>query len=99
QLGGTLTGEHGDGRLRTPLMRRVWSDTALERFLQVKRAFDPLGILNPGVKVSVPGERALTDIKYDPDLPALSPRAAAVLARVERDRAYSSCRLDLLNEV
>ena len=95
-LGGTLAGEHGDGRLRTPLMPRVWSATAVERFAAVKRAFDPLDILNPGVKTALPGQRPLGEIKYDPALSPLPPRARAVLDRVERDRAYSHSRLQLL---
>ena len=98
-LGGTLTGEHGDGRLRTPLMPRVWSATAVERFAEVKRAFDPLDILNPGVKTALPGEHALAEIKYDPALAPLPSRARAVLDRVERDRAYSRSRLELLADV
>jgi len=98
-LGGTLTGEHGDGRLRTPLMPRVWSATAVERFSAVKGAFDPLDILNPGVKTALPDERALGEIKYDPDLSPLPSRASAVLDRVERDRAYSRSRLELLADV
>ena len=97
-LGGTLTGEHGDGRLRTPLMPRVWSATAVERFKAVKRAFDPLDILNPGVKTALPGERALGEIKYDPALSPLPPRARVVLDQVERDRAYSRSRLELLTD-
>jgi FAD/FMN-containing dehydrogenase len=98
-LGGTLTGEHGDGRLRTPLMPAVWPPDALEDFAAVKRAFDPRGILNPGVKVALPGERALGDIKYDPSLPPLPAPARAVLDRVERERAYARSRLELLDEV
>ena len=97
-LGGTLTGEHGDGRLRTPLLERVWSTEAIDRFQRVKSVFDPRGIMNPGVKVALEGERAVEAIKYDPDLSALSPRARAVLERVERERAYSRFRLDLLDE-
>jgi FAD/FMN-containing dehydrogenase len=95
-LGGTLAGEHGDGRLRTPLMPRVWTESARERFAAVKRAFDPSGILNPGVKVATTGEMPLGDIKYDPDLSPLSPRARAALDRVEAKRAYAQSRLDLL---
>ncbi len=96
-LGGTLTGEHGDGRLRTPLMPRVWSDAARHRFADVKRAFDPTGILNPGVKVATAGELPLGDIKYDPALASLPPRARASLDRVEAQRAYARSRLDLLD--
>jgi FAD/FMN-containing dehydrogenase len=97
-LGGTLAGEHGDGRLRTPLLDRVWSSEVLGRFRAVKTAFDPLDILNPGVKVALPAERALDAIKYDPALAALPPRARSALDRVERDRAYARLRLDLLDE-
>jgi hypothetical protein len=97
-LGGTLTGEHGDGRLRTPLLPRVWSESACERFAEVKRAFDPMDILNPGVKVAVAGESALGDIKYDPGLAPLTPRARAALDQVEGQRAYARSRLDLLDE-
>jgi FAD/FMN-containing dehydrogenase len=99
RLDGTLTGEHGDGRLRTPLLDAVWSPASLERFREVKAAFDPLGILNPGVKVPIRNERALGEIKYDPSLPDLSPKARAALDRVERERAYSRFRLDLLEEI
>jgi FAD/FMN-containing dehydrogenase len=96
-LGGTLTGEHGDGRLRAPLMSRVWSQDALTAFQEVKQAFDPLGIMNPGVKVPVAGERAIEQVKYDPDLPPLPPAARAALQEVESARAYSRFRLDLLD--
>jgi FAD/FMN-containing dehydrogenase len=96
-LGGTLTGEHGDGRLRTPLMPRVWSADAMRRFGEVKRAFDPAGILNPGVKVPVAGESPLGEIKYDPRLAALTPRARGALEAVESRRAYARSRLDLLD--
>jgi FAD/FMN-containing dehydrogenase len=97
-LGGTLTGEHGDGRLRTPLMDRVWPAEAIAQFRAVKEAFDPLGIMNPGVKVPLAGERAIEDVKYDPALPRLSDRARSALERVERERAYSRFRLELLDD-
>ena len=96
-LGGTLTGEHGDGRLRTPLLGRVWPPEAMSHFRAVKDAFDPLGIMNPGVKVALPAEQPLGAINYDPKLPPLPPRARAVLETVERDRAYARFRLDLLD--
>jgi hypothetical protein len=62
----------------------------------VKRAFDPDAILNPGVKVSLPGQLPVVDVKYDPALPPLPGAAAAALRRVERDRAYATPRLALL---
>ena len=96
RLGGTLAGEHGDGRLRTPLLERVWPPEALELFALVKHAFDPQSIFNPGVKVPLPGQHALGAIKYDPSLAPLPPAARAALDDVERDRAYAMPRLELL---
>ena len=98
-LGGTLTGEHGDGRLRTPLLPRVWSDEARRRFASVKDAFDPAGIFNPGVKLALPDEQPLGAIKYDPALAPLPPRVSAALDRIERERAYARSRLELLGEM
>ena len=96
QLGGSLAGEHGDGSLRAPLLTRTTSASALELASRVKRAFDPDGLLNPGVKVALPHQRPIDDIKYDPLLPPHPAAAARVLERVERDRAYAQFRLDML---
>ncbi|MGW1719805.1 FAD-binding and (Fe-S)-binding domain-containing protein [Streptomyces sp. NPDC002156] len=49
--GGTLSGEHGDGRARSELLPRVYSRRVLDLFAEVKSVFDPDGILNPGVLV------------------------------------------------
>jgi len=95
-LGGSLSGEHGDGALRAPLLSRTTSATSRELARRVKVAFDPTDLLNPGVKVALPDQRAIGDIKYDPALPPLPPAAARVLARVERERAYAEFRLDML---
>lgn len=96
-LGGTLSGEHGDGRLRTPLLDRVWSPAALDRFAAVKQAFDPHGLLNPGVKVTTQDELPLADIKYDPALAPPPTVAREALGRVERERAYAEFRLEMLD--
>ncbi len=47
--GGSLSGEHGDGRLRGELLPRMYDADLLQRFDEVKRALDPAGILNPGI--------------------------------------------------
>jgi FAD/FMN-containing dehydrogenase len=98
RLGGTLAGEHGDGRLRTPLLDRMWSGEARARFALVKRSFDPSGIFNPGVKVPLPGQRPIGDVKYDPALPPLPDGSRRVLARVAAERAYGRSRLEMLDE-
>ncbi|MGH7605009.1 MAG: FAD-binding oxidoreductase [Gemmatimonadaceae bacterium] len=96
RLGGTLTGEHGDGRLRTPLLSRVWNKDALRAFGLVKKSFDPENIFNPGVKVPLPGQKAIEDIKYDPSLPPLPAEARAALDSVVKTRAYNQFRLSLI---
>ena len=94
-LGGTLSGEHGDGRVRTPLLDRVWPEAARREFGAIKTAFDPGSVFNAGVKVgSVPG---IGTIKYDPALPPLPPDAARALAEVESARGYDRFRLELLS--
>ncbi|MEX1139240.1 MAG: FAD-binding oxidoreductase [Bacteroidota bacterium] len=47
-LGGTLSGEHGDGFVRTPFLQRLYGAEVYELFRTVKRTFDPNNILNPG---------------------------------------------------
>jgi FAD/FMN-containing dehydrogenase len=96
RLGGTLTGEHGDGRLRTPLLDRVWQKDALRAFALVKKAFDPSNIFNPGVKVPLPNQKAIEDIKYDPSLPPLPREARAALDSLVKTRAYDQFRLSLI---
>ena len=51
---GSLSGEHGDGRLRGEFIRSMVGDACYELFARVKRAFDPQGILNPGKIVDTP---------------------------------------------
>jgi FAD/FMN-containing dehydrogenase len=97
-LGGTLAGEHGDGRLRTPLLPRVWPSVVVDAFRAIKAAFDPDGILNPGVKVADAPQQPVGDVKYDPALSPLPERARRALDRVERDRAYDRFRLELLDD-
>jgi FAD/FMN-containing dehydrogenase len=64
RLGGTMSGEHGDGRLRAPLLEAVWGAPTVALFRAVKDAFDPQGILNPGVILPLPGQRPLDAIRY-----------------------------------
>ena len=51
---GSLSGEHGDGRLRGEFIRRMVGDECFELLVRVKRAFDPQGILNPGKIIDTP---------------------------------------------
>lgn len=93
-LGGTLAGEHGDGRLRTPLLPRVFSRERLAEFEAIKKRYDPGGRMNPGVKVG--GRPGIGDIKHDPLLPAHPPTVVRAYRHIEKARAYADFRLDLL---
>jgi len=69
-LGGTLAGEHGDGRLRTPYLDRIFHPAVVSAFARVKEALDPRGILNPGVKVPLPGADPLAGLGEAPGFAA-----------------------------
>ncbi len=51
---GSLSGEHGDGRLRGEFIRSMVGDACYRLFERVKQAFDPGGIFNPGKIVAAP---------------------------------------------
>lgn len=55
---GTITAEHGMGRLRVPYLNQEWGETIVGYMRRVKDAFDPDDLLNPEVMFS---DRALTD--------------------------------------
>ncbi|MBV9592914.1 MAG: FAD-binding protein [Actinobacteria bacterium] len=51
RYGGSMSGEHGDGRARGELLPYMYSAAAIETFAAVKHIFDPSDLLNPGVLV------------------------------------------------
>nr|WP_296073146.1 FAD-binding and (Fe-S)-binding domain-containing protein [uncultured Actinoplanes sp.] len=51
EFGGSLSGEHGDGRARSALLPHMYSADAIALFAGIKHAFDPENLLNPGVLV------------------------------------------------
>jgi anaerobic glycerol-3-phosphate dehydrogenase C subunit len=62
---GTLSGEHGDGRLRTPFVDRTFPKL-IPLFKELKELFDPTGILNPGIKVSTQKAKWVENLRYSP---------------------------------
>jgi FAD/FMN-containing dehydrogenase len=59
--GGTTTGEHNDGIIRTPYLPQLYGAEMCQLFKEVKDLFDPQNILNPGKKVG----GTFTDIERD----------------------------------
>jgi len=49
--GGSMSGEHGDGRARSEFLGAMYSPDALDLFADIKAAWDPFGLLNPGMIV------------------------------------------------
>ncbi|WP_435335952.1 FAD-binding and (Fe-S)-binding domain-containing protein [Haloarchaeobius sp. TZWWS8] len=60
EVGGSVSGEHGDGRARTQWNRKLYGDDLWSTFQELKTAFDPDWLLNPGQVVG----------RDDPDAPA-----------------------------
>jgi FAD/FMN-containing dehydrogenase len=66
EAGGSITGEHNDGIVRTPYLPMQFGPEMITLFEKTKKIFDPLDILNPGKKVGGTFE----DIKRDLIRPA-----------------------------
>ncbi len=54
RYGGTISAEHGDGLARSEWQQKMFGPEVYEAFREVKRAFDPQGLLNPGKIVDAP---------------------------------------------
>ncbi|HRW10524.1 MAG TPA: FAD-linked oxidase C-terminal domain-containing protein, partial [Caldilineaceae bacterium] len=54
EYGGALSGEHGDGLVRAPFQEKIFGSVLYQAFCQVKEAFDPTGLFNPGKIVHAP---------------------------------------------
>ncbi|MBI2171260.1 MAG: FAD-binding protein [Chloroflexi bacterium] len=54
EFGGSMSGEHGDGIVRGVFTEKMFGSQLYQAFRQVKRAFDPQGIMNPGKIVDCP---------------------------------------------
>lgn len=64
--GGSLKAEHGTGRIMAPFVRRQYGDFLTDIMWDIKRLFDPAGILNPGVVLSEDADSYLNDLKRVP---------------------------------
>lgn len=52
EFGGSITGEHGDGRVGGRFLKKLYGEEIVSLFERIKEILDPKGILNPGVKLS-----------------------------------------------
>jgi FAD/FMN-containing dehydrogenase len=95
RLGGTPSGEHGDGRLRAGVLERFFGADVMALFARVKRAYDPLTILNPGVILPAADWAPLADLKVGPDAAPIPDDIAARLRAVERSGGWATPKPEL----
>ena len=96
--GGSMSGEHGDGRARGELLPFMYSDAAIAAFAAVKDVFDPDDLLNPGVIVRPnpvdadlrqPAKRVRKNLAF-----AYSDDSGDFSAAVHRCSGVGKCRAD-----
>jgi FAD/FMN-containing dehydrogenase len=65
RLEGTTCGEHNDGILRGPYLKKLYGAEVFDLFKDVKNLFDPHGFLNPGVKTGAEKEDAMVYLRRE----------------------------------
>jgi FAD/FMN-containing dehydrogenase len=97
RMGGTPSGEHGDGRLRAAALAQVYGPEILRLFRLVKDSFDPLGIFNPGI-ILPSGEAAISRLKVGSAAAPVPEDIGRALREIERSGGYAQPRLELAGE-
>ena len=69
--GGAMSGEHGDGLARSELNPRIFGPQLYAALTEVKAAFDPDNLMNPGKIVDAPPRAA--NLRFGPDYQTISP--------------------------
>jgi FAD/FMN-containing dehydrogenase/Fe-S oxidoreductase len=101
-LGGSISGEHGDGQSRGELLARMYSPRLMEAFRRFKLIWDPQGMMNPGKLIDAfpldsnirygpkyrPSALSLTKFSFDRDQGSLQKAA-------ERCVGVGKCRSDV----
>ena len=95
RLGGTPSGEHGDGRLRAGLLERVYGPEVVAQFRRVKEVYDPLEILNPGVILPAADWQPLVDLKVGAAATPIPDDIAARLRELERTASWATPKTSL----
>lgn len=103
KYGGSISGEHGDGRARSELLPKMYSSQAVELFAQVKALFDPENLMNPGVLTGPAGPDGVAEnvrrtqahaLKASPEGFAFSEDAGSLTAAFHRCTGVGKCRAD-----
>ena len=100
EYGGTHSGEHGDGRVRSEFLESMLGERMARLFADVKKTLDPNGLMNPGNIVDPPRMDDRTLFRYAPgygpahELPVVLDWSAegGLLGAVERCTNDGACR-------
>lgn len=95
RLGGVPSGEHGVGRLRAGVLERFYGKDVMRLFRDVKRAYDPLSIMNPGVIIPAADWSPVDALKVGDEAAAIPDDIAARLREVERSAGWATPKLEL----
>jgi len=95
RLGGTPSGEHGVGRLRAGLLERFYGAEVTALFRELKQAYDPRCILNPGVIIPSADWAPLADLKVGPEAAPIPDDIARRLRELERTAGWATPKLEL----
>ena len=87
--GGSVSGEHGDGRARSELLRFMYTPEMLDLFARVKHLFDPDNLLNPGVLAAPMDQAEAASRARARALAARSGGARELAAHGGHDTAFS----------
>ena len=97
---GAISSEHGDGRARSPYLERVFGPVVFGAFRELKAAFDPKNLLNPGNIVASPG--VTEHMRYGAQYKTWEPRTlldfreqGGFAAAVEMCNGVGVCRKNL----
>jgi anaerobic glycerol-3-phosphate dehydrogenase C subunit len=92
---GSLTAEHGDGRLRTPYIEKIFPKL-IPLFKEIKNLFDPAGIMNPDILVPTKKYKWNDNLRYTPEYSYInvSPRLNIETWRTEIEKCHGcgTCR-------
>jgi len=95
RLHGVPSGEHGVGRLRAGILERFYGPEVMQLFRDVKRAYDPLSILNPGVIIPATDWSPVAALKVGAGAAVIPEDIATRLREVERSAAWATPKREL----
>ena len=97
ELGGVPSGEHGVGRLRAGVLERFYGSEVMALFRELKQAYDPLGVFNPGVILPATDWAPLANLKVGPDATPIPDDIAHRLRALEQGAGWATPKTELAN--